>query len=141
MNKEHKAQLDNISYNFEEDRKETKNDIDNFGDIKKSKTQKSPNKIKKKENKYFKKQSCEQITNLKKVKINKKIEIIDVECWKQYNLEHTANENLEEFLIMEYENNKKKENEKNKNNKNENENNIKRVRSKEGTISCTCIII
>ena len=139
MSKEHKAQLDNISYNFEEDKKENKNDIDNFGDIKKSKTQKSPNKIRKKENKYFKKQSIEQITNLKKVKINKKIEIIDVECWKQYNLEHTANENLEEFLIMEYENNKKKEDEKNKNNKNEN--NAKRVRDKEGTISCTCIII
>ena len=139
MSKEHKAQLDNISDNFEEDKKENKNDIDNFGDIKKSKTQKSPNKIRKKENKYFKKQNSEQITNIKKVKINKKIEIIDVECWKQYNLEHTADENLEEFLIMEYENNKKKEEEKNKNNKNVN--NIKRVRGKEGTISCTCIII
>ena len=132
MNKEHKAQLDNISDNFEEDKKENKNDIDNFGDIKKSKTHKSPNKLRKIENK-------EQITNSKKVKINKKIEIIDVECWKQYNLEHTANENLEEFLIMEYENNKKKEEEKNKNNKNVN--NIKRVRGKDGTISCTCIII
>ena len=141
MSKEHKAQLDNISYNVEEIRKENKNDkdINNFGDIKKSKTHKSPNKIRKKENKHFQRKSVEQITNSKKVKINKKIEIIDVECWKQYNLEHTADENLEEFLIMEYKNNKKKEDEYNKNNKNEN--NIKRLKSKEGTISCTCIII
>ena len=135
MSEEHKTSLDNISYNVEENRKENRNnnDINNFGDIKKSKTHKSPNKLRKIENK-------EQITNSKKVKINKNIEIIDVECWKQYNLEQTANENLEEIMIMEYENNKKKEKENNKNNNN-NENRIKKIRSKEGNISCTCLII
>ena len=91
MNEDHKTQLNNILYNVEEIRKENKNkDINNFGDIKKSKSHKSPNKLRKKENKNFLKTNDEQIANSKKVKINKKIEIIDVECWKQYNLEQTA---------------------------------------------------
>ena len=140
MSEEHKVQLDNISYNVEENRKENKNnkDLYNFGDIKKSKTHKNSIKSKKKEKKHIRKNSMGQITNSKKVKINKKIEIIDVECWKQYNIEQTAEENLEEFLILEYEKKKKEEEEKKNNN---NENKIKRLRGKEENISCTCIII
>ena len=139
MNEEQKVQLDNIPYNVEEIREENKtyNNVNNFEDIKKSKTHKSPNKLRKKENKQIRRKSAEEISNSKKVKINKKIEIIDVECWKQYNLEQTANENLEELLIMEYENKKTDKNNKNNNN----ENKIKRVRGKEGNVSCTCIII
>ena len=120
---------------------ETKNNDDtkNSGKIKKSKTLRSSVKMKKKEKKHVRNSSCDAISNGKKVKINKKIEIIDVESWKKYNLEQTADENFEEFLKMEYENEKGKENE-NKNNTNIN-NKVKRLKGRDGNVSCTCILI
>ena len=64
-------------------------------------------------------------TNIKKVKFNKDITIIDVENWKDYNKEQTSQENSDEDDDV----NKKK---KKKNNKNSN---------KKDNISCACIII
>ena len=49
-------------------------------------------KWEKKEKKHKRSSSCDEITSGKKVKINSKIEIIEVKCWKKYNLEQTANE-------------------------------------------------
>ena len=63
----------------------------------------------------------------KRVKFSGEIIFIDVECWKKYNMELTADEN---FNINEEENN---ENEKNNN---DNKNNKKKE-----NIFCTCNII
>jgi len=70
----------------------------------------------------------------KKVKITDKVEIIDVECWKKYNLEQTADENIENYL-EELERNDEQETKKSKNNKN------KRNKSKTDNVFCTCILI
>ena len=100
-------------------------------------------KMKKNEKKHKRKTSCNDIINSRKVKINSKVEIIDVESWKKYNLEQTADENFEEFLKMEYENEQKeKENENKGNTSNKNiQNNIKRIKGRQGNVSCTCVII
>ena len=89
----------------------------------------------------------------KKVKFKEKVDIVKVECWKQYNLEQTADECeyiddvLEDFEI---DNNDKGNNkDKNKNDKknekptggrNRNNNN-KKGKGKKGNYTCTCIII
>ena len=145
MSKDDKEKLENISFtagesNFNNinNKKENK-DNDNSGKIKKSKTLRSSMKMKKKGKSHHRSSSCDAITTSKKVKINDKVDIIDVECWKKYNLEQTADENFEEFLKMEYENENKEENG-NKNDKN-NKKNIKRVKGRNGNVSCTCIII
>ena len=146
MNKEDKEKLDNASYTADEsnlndrnNKQENKNN-DGSGKIKKSKTLRSSVKMKKKTKNHHRSSSCDTITNSKKVKINDKVDIIDVESWKKYNLEQTADENFEEFLKMEYENETKEKNG-NKNDKNNSNNKIKRVRGKDGNVSCTCIII
>ena len=72
--------------------------------------------------------------NSKKVKISDKVEIIDVECWKKYNLEQTADENIEDYL-EELERNEEQETKKSKNSKN------KRTKSKTDNVFCTCILI
>ena len=72
--------------------------------------------------------------NSKKVKISDKVEIIDVECWKKYNLEQTADENIENYL-EELERNEEQETKKSKNSKN------KRTKSKTDNVFCTCILI
>ena len=145
MSKEGQEKIENMSFTAEENnlnninnKKENK-DSDNSGKIKKSKTLRSSMKMKKKGKSHHRSSSCDAITTSKKVKINDKVDIIDVECWKKYNLEQTADENFEEFLKMEYENENKEENG-NKNDKNNKKNN-KRVRSKNGNVSCTCIIL
>ena len=71
--------------------------------------------------------------NSKKVKIIDNIEIIDVECWKKYNLEQTSDENIEDYL-EEIERNE----ELNKKTKN---NNNRRTKSKTENVTCTCILI
>ena len=148
MSKEDKEKLENMSFTAEENnfnnmnnKKENK-DNDNSGKIKKSKTLRSSVKMKKKGKSHHRSSSCDTITTSKKVKINDKVDIIDVESWKKYNLEQTADENFEEFLKVEYENENKEENG-NKNDKNStnNKKNSKRIRSKNGNVSCTCIII
>ena len=72
--------------------------------------------------------------NSKKVKFSDKVEIIDVESWKKYNLEQTADENIENYL-EELERNEEQETKKSKNSKN------KRTKSKTDNVFCTCILI
>ena len=142
MIKESKEKSENPSFTAEENninnQKENK-DNDNSGKIRKSKTLRNSLKMKKKGKNHHRSSSCDAITSTKKVKINDKVDIIDVESWKKYNLEQTADENFEELLKVECENENKEENG-NKNDKN-NKKNGKRVRSKNGNVSCTCIII
>ena len=56
--------------------------------------------------------------NSKKVRFKENPLIINVECWKKYNLEQTANENFENYIV-EIENNNKEEKSKNQINKND----------------------
>ena len=67
----------------------------------------------------------------KRVKFTDKIIFIDVECWKKYNAEQTADENFEGF--NEEEENNEKENKKNDNNNNK--------RNKKDNVFCTCNIV
>ena len=53
-----------------------------------------------------------------------KVTYIDVECWKKYNLEQTADENFDDYL-------QELENKKNK----------KKPQSKKENVTCTCNII
>ena len=138
MSNENKLE-DNI-FTAENEKNKNNNNEMVSGNIKKSKTLRSSVKMRKKEKKHKRNSSCDAITNGKKVKISSKIEIIDVESWKKYNLEQTADENFEEFLKMEYENENKGNEKENKNNGNNN-NKVKRLRGKNGNVSCTCIII
>ena len=73
--------------------------------------------------------------NSKKVNITDKVEIIDVECWKKYNLEQTADENIQDYL-EELAKNEEQETKKSKNS-----NNNKRKKSKTDNVFCTCILI
>ena len=59
----------------------------------------------------------EKIGHRKKVRFSK-VDIIDVDCWKKYNLELTVDENLEELLMATNDHKKK-----------------------EKTIKCNCVII
>ena len=73
--------------------------------------------------------------DFKRVKFIEKPKIIDVECWKKYNLEQTADENFDDYLeeIENSQNNDKKNkkiNQKKESNK-----------SKSDTITCTCNIM
>ena len=72
--------------------------------------------------------------NSKKVNFSDKVEIIDVECWKKYNLEQTADENIENYL-EDLERNEEQETKKSKTNKS------KRTKSKTDNVFCTCILI
>ena len=66
----------------------------------------------------------------KKVKFTEKIIFIDVECWKKYNAEQTADENYDEI-------NEEEINElKNKNNDNNNN-----KRNKKDNVFCTCNVV
>ena len=135
----------NLKKMDEDEENKNNNNPKNSGKIKKSKTLRSSVKMKKKEKekKHTRKSSCNEIINSKKVKINSNVEIIDVESWKQYNLEQTADENFEELLKIEYENEKEEKENGNKNNTNNknNKNNVRRVKGRQGNVSCTCIII
>ena len=71
----------------------------------------------------------------KKVKFTDKVIIIDVECWKQYNMEQTADEN---FDNVNEEDNKIEENNENKNT---DDNNTKKRRSKNNNVVCSCNLI
>ena len=141
MNKEDKEKLDNASYTADEsnlndrnNKQENKNN-DGSGKIKKSKTLRSSVKMKKKTKNHHRSSSCETITNSKKVKINDKVDIIDVESWKKYNLEQTADENIQDYL-EELAKNEEQETKKSKNS-----NNNKRKKSKTDNVFCTCILI
>ena len=97
------------------------NEDNNNFKIKKSKT------VKNKQKKGNKANVKVDNTNSKKVKFNNNIEFINIECWKKYNLEQTADENLE-ALFIDYEDKENKDDKKiNKKGRN--------------NISCTCNII
>ena len=70
----------------------------------------------------------------KRVKFIEEPKIIDVECWKKYNLDQTAEENFENYL-EELENKENKENKEINNKKTKNRNKSK------DSITCTCNII
>lgn len=80
------------------------------------------------------KTSINEITNnnSRKVKFNNNIEFIEVECWKSYNLEQTADENFD-ALFMDCD--KEDKDKLNKDDKNK-----KRPKDK-GDVSCVCIIL
>ena len=111
---------DNIVKNIKED------DENNNFKIKKSKTLRNSVKSKAKKGKKINSKD-DNNTNSKKVKFNSNIEFINVESWKSYNLEQTADENLE-ALFIDYDDKENKEDKKiNKKGRN--------------NISCTCNII
>ena len=104
-----------------------KNKNDDNEPIRKSRTVKNPTKFKFK--KGTKKKLRESIENKRKVKFNNNIEIINVESWKKYNLEQTAEENFSALLYEEF------GDDKDKTKKN------KKIKGKDGNVSCTCNII
>ena len=69
----------------------------------------------------------------KRVKFTEQIIFIDVECWKKYNAEQTADENFDG--INEEEENNELENKKDDNNNNNNK------RNKKDNVFCTCNIV
>ena len=71
----------------------------------------------------------------KKVKFIDKITFIDVECWKKYNMEQTADENY-------YDGNDDEEDESEvKNKTNDKNNNNKKGKNKKDNVVCTCNVI
>ena len=115
-------------------RREKKIEAISFKNLKSSIALKPPSNPKKKPTTKILKQSIPNNNKKKRVKINEDVTIIDVECWKEYNLEQTADENSEDFTedttnVEEVKEIKIKKKDKNRriNNKND--------------ISCTCFII
>ena len=115
-------------------RRETKIEAISFKNLKSSIALKPLSNPKKKPTTKILKQSIPNNNKKKRVKINEDVTIIDVECWKEYNLEQTADENSEDFTedttnVEEVKEIKIKKKDKNRriNNKND--------------ISCTCLII
>ena len=94
------------------------NEEDNTKKIRKSKTLRNSTKTKLK--KSIKKSKKEVIENTRKVKFIDQVVIIDVECWKQYNLEQTADENFDAFFMDFDKEDKDNSNNGNKNNTNGN---------------------
>ena len=71
----------------------------------------------------------------KKVKFSGEIIFIDVECWKKYNMEQTADENY-------YDGNEDEEDESEvKNETNDKSNDNKKRKNKKDNVVCTCIVI
>ena len=115
-------------------RREKKIEAISFKNLKSSIALKPLSNSKKKPTTKILKQSIPNNNKKKRVKINEDVTIIDVECWKEYNLEQTADENSEDFTedttnVEEVKEIKIKKKDKNRriNNKND--------------ISCTCLII
>ena len=125
-----KEKINNISYS--KDDVDIKKNIIGKGNendpiFNKSKTYRNSVKTKtKRGNKKNIKEEKNKINNIKKVKFNSSVDVIKVECWKKYNLEQTADENLES-IFLDYE-------EKDK------DNTINNKKGKD-SISCTCYII
>ena len=115
MNNIHKTKKIKKKKRIDEEEKQTSNsekDIDNIAIVKRTHT-KIPKKKKIKKNNIY----DENFYYKKKVKFGK-VDIIDIENWKQINLKLTACENLKEF------------------NKLSDEHDIKRMKN----IGCKCII-
>ena len=70
----------------------------------------------------------------KRVKFIDKITVIDVECWKKYNMEQTADENF-------YDNNEDEEEDVEVKNETNDKTNNKKKKNKKDNVVCTCNII
>ena len=113
-------------------KREKKVDTKSFKNLKSSIALKSASNANKKLSNKLKQINSITKTKTKKVKFNKEIIIIDVECWKKYNLEQTSDEPEDIDVNFDEDNIEKKEEKKNKN---------KRKNDKDNNIACTCLII
>ena len=113
-------------------KREKKVDTKSFKNLKSSIALKSASNANKKLSNKLKQINSITKTKTKNVKFNKEIIIIDVECWKKYNLEQTADEPEDIDVNFDEDNIEKKEEKKNKN---------KRKNDKDNNIACTCLII
>ena len=115
-------------------RREKKIEAISFKNLKSSIALKPLSNPKKKPTTKILKQSIPNNNKKKRVKINEDVTIIDVECWKEYNLEQTADENSEDFTEDTTNDEEVKEIKIKKKDKN------RRINNK-NDISCTCLII
>ena len=112
--------------------------------IRKTKTVKATSSNKKKghtKKKHTKNSQKNPDKPTKHVKFLDKIDIVKIECWKKYNLEQTADENLEELFEDNDNNKSNSQNKKNDNRSNYNNNPSKNKKAKPSNITCTCIIV
>ena len=115
--------------NTEKEGKKEK-DLGNSVNDREAKIRKTKTKVHKHNNSKSLKDSIknsDETNSKRKVKFGHKVEIIDVECWKAYNLEQTAEENIEAFF---YDDNDIKANIK-----------TDKRKDRKGNVSCTCNII
>ncbi len=134
MNKEDELNTISSSYDNKNNVKKELTEEETQEKIKKSKTLRSSNKPKtRKGNRRSKNEISE---NTRKVKFNNNIIFIDVECWKKYNYEQTADENFDAIF-----NSFDKEEKDNVNNNKNNKNSNKKQKDKRDNVSCTCNII
>ena len=134
-----KRKVDNLIHSKDDEnlikKSNLKEQVNNINNIKKPQT--TRNNIKPKTLLGSKQNLNSSNNKTKKVKFNNKVEVIDVECWKIYNAEQTADENFDAFFTdFEKEDKEKINKEEKKNNNNNNKRNTKK-----DTISCTCAII
>ena len=134
-----KGKVDNLIHSKDDEnlikKSNLKEQVNNINNIKKPQT--TRNNIKPKTLLGSKQNLNSSNNKTKKVKFNNKVEVIDVECWKIYNAEQTADENFDAFFTdFEKEDKEKINKEEKKNNNNNNKRNTKK-----DTISCTCAII
>jgi len=134
-----KGKVDNLIHSKDDEnlikKSNLKEQVNNINNIKKPQT--TRNSIKPKTLLGSKQNLNSSNNKTKKVKFNNKVEVIDVECWKIYNAEQTADENFDAFFTdFEKEDKEKINKEEKKNNNNNNKRNTKK-----DTISCTCAII
>ena len=134
-----KGKVDNLIHSKDDEnlikKSNLKEQVNNINKIKKPQT--TRNNIKPKTLLGSKQNLNSSNNKTKKVKFNNKVEVIDVECWKIYNAEQTADENFDAFFTdFEKEDKEKINKEEKKNNNNNNKRNTKK-----DTISCTCAII
>ena len=132
-----KEKLNNFQYT-KDDENILKNSIEKNGGNVTNKTSKNVrNSIKSKIIRdSIKKDEKDNNNNTKKVKFNENVDFINVECWKMYNIEQTADENFEAFFI-----DNEKDDKENLNKEEEKNNNKKKNKGKDDTISCIFIII
>ena len=132
-----KGKIDNLINSKDDEnlikRSNLKEQVNDINNIKKSQT--TRNQIKSKTLRGSKQNLNSSNNKARKVKFNSKVEVINVECWKIFNAEQTADENYEAFFTDFEKEDKENINKEEKNNYN------KKRNAKKDTISCTCVII
>ena len=95
-----KGKVDNLIHSKDDEnlikKSNLKEQVNNINNIKKPQT--TRNNIKPKTLLGSKQNLNSSNNKTKKVKFNNKVEVIDVECWKIYNAEQTADENFDAFF-------------------------------------------